>query len=80
MTPSQSIGSASPSAGNGSPDSLPDGSHSEWERRVCGLQQCVCELLIKNQQLRIALMELKATQTQGMGTPGGPCAPVSRPF
>ncbi len=65
MTPSQSIGSALTQTGNGSWDPLPDGSHNDWQRRVYILQQCVCDLLIKNQQLRIALMELQAKQTQG---------------
>jgi hypothetical protein len=41
--------------------------HKEWEQRIEkdwqshleSLQQCVCELLLKNQQLRIALMAAK---------------------
>ncbi len=32
----------------------------EWQVRLRSLQEWICELLIKNQQLRIALMETKA--------------------
>jgi hypothetical protein len=28
----------------------------EWEGHLRNLQQCICELLIKNQQLRVSLM------------------------
>lgn len=34
--------------------------HEDWEIRLRSLQDWICELLIKNQQLRVALMELKA--------------------
>jgi hypothetical protein len=34
-------------------------SHEEWQSRFRSLQQLICELLIKNQQLRWALMEMK---------------------
>jgi hypothetical protein len=34
-------------------------SHEEWQSRIRGMQQLVCELLVKNQQLRWALMEMK---------------------
>ena len=34
----------------------------EWEMRVSDLQRCICELLIKNQQLRELL--LSATKSQ----------------
>lgn len=33
----------------------PDGSHDNPERQLHRLQQYVCELLIRNQQLRMAL-------------------------
>jgi hypothetical protein len=33
--------------------------HEEWQSRLRSLQQWICELLIKNQQLRCALMEIK---------------------
>jgi hypothetical protein len=36
-----------------------DSSHEEWQSRLRTLQQCICELLIKNQQLRWALIEMK---------------------
>jgi len=32
----------------------------EWQIQLRSLQQWVCQLLIKNQQLRMALMEMKA--------------------
>lgn len=35
----------------------------EWEIRLRSLQDWICELLIKNQQLRIALMEMNALVT-----------------
>ena len=34
--------------------------HADWERQVQSLRQLICELLVKNQQLRWALMEMKA--------------------
>jgi len=37
-----------------------DGLQEEWQARLQGLQEWICELLIKNQQLRMALMEMKA--------------------
>ena len=36
-----------------------EASHDDWERQVQGLRQLICELLVKNQQLRWALMEMK---------------------
>lgn len=33
--------------------------HDDWERQVQNLRQLICELLVKNQQLRWALMEMK---------------------
>jgi len=40
-------------------------SHEEWQSRLRSLQQWICELLIKNQQLRLALMEMKERLKQG---------------
>jgi hypothetical protein len=34
-------------------------SHEEWQSRLRSLQQLICELLIKNQQLRWALIDMK---------------------
>jgi hypothetical protein len=34
-------------------------SHEEWQSRLRSPQQLICELLIKNQQLRWALTEMK---------------------
>jgi hypothetical protein len=39
----------------------PEESHQAWRFQLGNLQECICELLIKNQQLRMALRELKAT-------------------
>jgi len=33
--------------------------HDDWERQLQSLRQLICELLVKNQQLRWALMEMK---------------------
>jgi hypothetical protein len=33
--------------------------HDDWERQVQSLRQLICELLVKNQQLRWALREMK---------------------
>jgi hypothetical protein len=35
-----------------------------WRTRLQGLQDWICELLIKNQQLRVALMEMKAREPE----------------
>jgi len=40
----------------------------EHELQRSRLQQFICELLIRNQQLRIALMEIKARQTEDDGS------------
>jgi hypothetical protein len=40
---------------------IPEESHQAWQFQLWSLQECICELLIKNQQLRMALRELKAT-------------------
>ncbi len=50
-------------------DSLVDGLQEEWQSRLQGLQEWICELLIKNQQLRMALMAMKA---RGQGDENGP--------
>lgn len=34
----------------------------EWETRLRSLQEWICELLIKNQQLRMELMKMKASR------------------
>jgi hypothetical protein len=39
-------------------DSLPE----EWQTRLRNLQQCVCDLLIKNQQLRMRLEMVQAAE------------------
>ena len=38
-------------------------SHEEWQSRIRSMQQLICELLVKNQQLRWALMEMKALES-----------------
>ncbi len=38
--------------------------HEEWQCRVRSLQEWICQLLIKNQQLRMALMEAQAKKTR----------------
>jgi hypothetical protein len=46
-------------------DAEQQGAQDVWQIRLCSLQQWVCELLIKNQQLRMALTEVKAKEQQG---------------
>jgi hypothetical protein len=46
-------------------DAEQQGTQDVWQIRLCSLQQWVCELLIKNQQLRMALTEVKAKEQQG---------------
>ena len=36
-----------------------EASHDDWERQIQSLRQLICDLLVKNQQLRWALMEMK---------------------
>jgi len=36
----------------------------DWEAQLNSLQGWICELLIKNQQLRIALMDSKVTEPE----------------
>jgi hypothetical protein len=40
-----------------------DDSQEEWQSRLRGLEQWICELLIRNQQLRWALMEMKQVES-----------------
>jgi len=65
--PLSRIGSVLPMRGGGGADLtdilsdlLVDGLQEEWQARLQGLQGWICELLIKDQQLRMALMEMKA--------------------
>jgi hypothetical protein len=39
--------------------------HEEWQCRLRSLQEWICQLLIKNQQLRMALMEAQAKKDEG---------------
>ncbi len=34
--------------------------HEPWQPMLLGLQEWICELLVKNQQLRMTVMEMKA--------------------
>jgi len=44
------------------PEMSIDDLREEWQIRLQSLQDWICELLIKNQQLRIALVEAKAKE------------------
>jgi hypothetical protein len=46
-------------------DAAQQSAQDVWQIRLNSLQQWVCELLIKNQQLRMALTEIKAREQQG---------------
>ena len=39
-----------------------DDTHKAWQAQIWSLQQYICELLIKNQQLRMALTEINARE------------------
>ena len=39
-----------------------EGLPEDWQIRLRGLQECICELLTKNQQLRMTLIEMKARE------------------
>jgi hypothetical protein len=41
------------------PNFATEDSHEEWRSRIRSMQQLICELLVKNQQLRWTLMEMK---------------------
>ena len=68
MSPAESIASLQATgrtSGAGSQlNPTPEESHQAWQFRLGNLQECICELLIKNQQLRMALRELKATLSE----------------
>jgi hypothetical protein len=49
------------SAGSSS-ESGKESARDEWQRQSQSLQQLICELLIRNQQLRMTLMEMKASE------------------
>jgi hypothetical protein len=43
--------------------------HNDWERQVQSLRQLICELLVKNQQLRWELMEIKEHELRDKEVP-----------
>jgi hypothetical protein len=43
--------------------------HDDWERLVQSLRQLICELLVKNQQLRWALTEMREHELNAIKTP-----------
>jgi hypothetical protein len=43
--------------------------HHDWERQVQSLRQLICDLLVKNQQLRWALMDMKEHELKDKGSP-----------
>jgi hypothetical protein len=68
MSPAEPIASlqaAGRTSGAGSQlNPTPEESQQAWQCRLGNLQEFICELLIKNQQLRMALRELKATLSE----------------
>ena len=44
------------------PEWTMEGLPEEWQRRFRSLREWICQLLIKNQQLRMALMEMKGRE------------------
>jgi hypothetical protein len=49
------------------PNLATEDSPEEWQSRLRSLQQWICELLIKNQQLRWILMEMEELDPRGDG-------------
>jgi hypothetical protein len=49
------------------PDRFVDSIHEGWQANLASLQEWICELLIKNQQLRMTLMEMKTTEMREVG-------------
>jgi hypothetical protein len=45
--------------------------HDDWERQVQSLRQLICELLVKNQQLRWALTEMREHELGELLQSGG---------
>src|SRR5258708_31670258 len=74
MSPAESIASLqAPGRTSGAGSQLnptPEESHQAWQFQLGNLQECICELLIKNQQLRMALRELKATLSEDVDGSG----------
>jgi hypothetical protein len=44
------------------PNCATEESHEEWQSQLRSLQQLICELLVGNQRLRWALMEVKGLE------------------
>jgi hypothetical protein len=65
--------SATPGLPESAPEHSADDLHEEHETRLWSLQQCISELLIRNQQLRF---ELQQTRSR-VDSHSGSSAPVS---
>jgi len=50
------------------PEWTMEGLPEEWQVRFRSLREWICQLLIKNQQLRMALMEMKAREPEDDGS------------
>jgi hypothetical protein len=69
--PIASLQSTGRTSGAGSQlNPTPEESHQACQCRLGNLQECICELLIKNQQLRMALRELKARLSEDVDGSG----------
>ena len=68
IAPLQAPGRTSGSGSQLNP--TPEESYQAWQFQLWSLQECICELLIKNQQLRMALRELKSTLSEGVDSDG----------
>jgi hypothetical protein len=50
------------------------GIERQWHDRLCSLEQWICELLIKNEQLRISLHMAEAARRKNEQEPAVECA------
>jgi hypothetical protein len=65
--------SAKPGLPASAPEQSADDLHEEHETRMWSLQQCICELLIRNQQLRFELQETRSL----LDSHSGSSAPIN---
>ena len=45
-------------------DQVSEALRAQWQAQLLSLQGCICELLIKNQQLRMTVMEMRAKKQE----------------
>jgi hypothetical protein len=67
---------ADTATGSPHPEAQPErtvaGIEQEWHQRLCSLEQWICELLIKNERLRMSLASTEAASDRDSKRPEGP--------